>query len=259
VVIYTIGVMTLSAAGGIIVAGGAQAGSLVFLIGPLLMAVVLRALGGDGWADSGFHLGPLRWYAFAFLIFPVTFALILGAGALTGSIALTGSLGALLAATAVELAPRLVFAGFEELGWRGYLEPRLAALGVPDLRRHFLVGLIWAVWHIPYIMNTPAYTELSPVIFAPLLLGGVTVMAVVYGQLRRASNSVWPVVIAHGIGNAVAFPLVFGGSIEFQHPALLATRPENLLFIAIWVGIGWMMIRRKVAESATAEAPGQQL
>src|SRR5919106_2928205 len=231
VVIYTMGVMTLSAAGGVIVAGGAQAGSLVFLIGPLLMAVLLRTLGGDGWADSGFHLGPLRWYAFAFLIFPVTFALILAGGALTGSIELSGTLGALLAAAALELAPRLVFAGFEEWGWRGYLEPRLAALGVPDLRRHFLVGLTWAAWHIPYIMTTPGYSELPPVVFAPLVLGGVMAMAVVYGQLRRASGSVWPVVIAHGIGNVFAFPLVFGGFGEFEHPALLATRPENLLFI----------------------------
>jgi hypothetical protein len=69
-------------------------------------------------------------------------------------------------------------------------------------------------------------------------------MAVVYGQLRRASGSVWPVVIAHGIGNVLAFPLALGGFAEFQHPALLATRPDNLLFIAIWAGIGWMMLRR---------------
>ena len=254
-IIYTIGVMSLSAAGGIIMAGGAEAGALVFLTGPLLMAVLLRGFGGDGWADAGLRLGALRWYPFAFLIFPVTFGLILGGGALTGSIELSGTLGALLAAAALELAPRLVFAGFEEWGWRGYLEPRLAALGVPDLRRHFLVGLTWAAWHIPYIMTTPGYSELPPVVFAPLVLGGVMAMAVVYGQLRRASGSVWPVVIAHGIGNVFAFPLVFGGFAEFEHPALLATRPENLLFIALWASVGWMMIKRKAAEPVTGARP----
>jgi hypothetical protein len=196
-IIYTVGVMTLSTVGGIVLAGGAEVGALVFVIGPLLMAVLLRTFGGDGWTDAGLRLGALRWYPFAFLIFPVTFGLILGGGALTGSIAFTGTVGALLTAAALELAPRLVFAGFEEWGWRGYLEPRLAAFGVPDLRCHFLVGLIWAVWHIPYILNTPGYSELPPLVFAPLLLGSVMAMAVVYGQLRRASGSVWPVVIAH--------------------------------------------------------------
>lgn len=245
VVIYTAGVMSLSTAGGIVLAGGAEVGALVFVIGPLLMAVLLRTFGGDGWADAGLRLGSLRWYPFAFLLFPATFGLILAGGALTGSIAFTGTVGALLAAAGIELVPRLVFAGFEEWGWRGYLESRLAALGVPDLRRHVLVGLTWAVWHIPYIIATPAYTELSPAIFAPLLLTSVVAMAVVYGQLRRASGSVWPVVIAHGTGNVLAFPLALGGFAEFQHPALLATRPENLLFIALWASIGWMMIKRR--------------
>lgn len=244
-IIYAVGVMALSVLGGIVLAGGAEVGALLFLIGPLLMSVLLRTFGGDGWRDAGLRLGPGRWYTFALLIFPVTFGLILGIGALTGSITITGTLAALFAAAALEVAPRLIFAGFEEWGWRGYLEPRLAQLGVPDLRRHLLVGVIWAVWHIPYILNIPGYSELSPVILAPLLLAGVLVMAVVYGQLRKASGSVWPVVLAHGIGNILAYPLIFGDLAQFQHLALLATRPDTLGFIAIWAGIGWVMIQRR--------------
>jgi hypothetical protein len=36
----------------------------------------------------------------------------------------------------------------------------------------------------------------------------------------------------------------FGGLAEFMDPTLLATRPESLLFIAIWIGIGWVMLRQ---------------
>jgi len=241
---YVVGVMTLSVLGGVMVASGAEAGALVFLAGPLLMAVLLRTLGGDGWADAGLRLGPLRWYSFALLIFPGTFGLILGVGVFTGWVVLSGTIGAFLTTVGLGLAPRLVFAGLEEWGWRGYLEPRLAEMGVPDLRRHLMVGSIWAVWHVPYIITTSGYSDLSPWLLAPLLLTGVLVMAVVYGQLRKLSGSVWPVVLAHGLGNVFAYPLVFGdsGFAEFLNPAVLATRPESLLFIVIWVVIGWTMM-----------------
>lgn len=255
--IYIAGVMTLSVAGGIVLGNGAEVGALLFLIGPLLMSLLLRTFGGDGWRDAGLRLGPMRWYPFALLIFPVTFGLILGVGALTGTITVTATIGVLLAAAALEVGPRLIFAGFEEWGWRGYFEPRLAELGVPDLKRHVLVGVVWAVWHIPYILTFTGYSNISAPAFVPLLVLAVIAMAVVYGQLRQASGSVWPVVLAHGVGNILAFPLVFGDRAEFTHPALLATRPESLLFIAIWVGIGWIMLRRsrKVRTDAARQSP----
>ena len=42
---------------------------------PLLLAVGLRTLGREGWADAGLRLGRERgWYAVALLLFPVLFA-----------------------------------------------------------------------------------------------------------------------------------------------------------------------------------------
>lgn len=243
-VFYTIGVLILSVVGGIVTGRGIEAGALIFLIGPLLMTVLLRTLGGDGWADAGMRLGPRRWHLFGLLIFPLTFFAILAIGALFGAISLAGTFGAFLAAVAIEVVPRLLFSGFEEIGWRGYLEPRLAALGIPDLRRHLMVGLLWTVWHVPYVVNVADYTDVSLPIFIPLFVAGVLAMALVYGQLRKQSGSVWPVVLAHGVGNALAFPLVFGDFAEFKNPALLATRPESLLFVALWGAIGWRMLRR---------------
>lgn len=243
--LYVAGVMALSVMGGIISASGQEVGALVFLLGPLLMTVLLRTFGGDGWADTGLRLGPARWYLFGLAIFPVSFALILGVGVLTGTVTLAGTFGLFLTAAALEIVPRMVFSGFEEVGWRGYLEPRFVALGLADVRRHTLVGLIWAVWHIPYIMSTAGYSDLPLALFAPLLVAGVLAMAFVYGQVRLKSGSIWPVVLAHGMGNILAFPLIFGDFAVFKNPALIATRPESLLFIVIWGAIAWGLMRRK--------------
>ena len=235
--LYTVGVMTLAVA---------DSGGLFFIAGPILMAILLRSLGGDGWQDAGLRLGSLPWYLFALLLFPVTVGLILGIGVITGTILFSGSLGALVSAAVNGLTSALIFAMFEEWGWRGYLEPRLARLGLPDLRRHLLVGLIWAVWHIPYILQTPGYIALPPALYALLMVGGFLAMAVVYGQLRKASGTVWTAVLAHGLGNAIAQPLLLGGMAKFQWPALIAVRYENLFFIVLWTIIGWWLIRRKL-------------
>lgn len=243
--VYTAGVMILSVVGGMLVANGAEIGALVFLVGPILMAVLLRTLGKDGWQDAGLGLGALPWYLFAILFFPITLGLILGAGVLTGSIVFTGTLAALVGAALTGLAPWLLFAMFEEWGWRGYLEPQLARLGMPDLSRHLLVGIIWALWHVPYILSYPGgYTELPLGIFVLLFVGSVLAMAVVHGQLRKASGTVWTAVLVHGLGNALAQPMVFGGFAEFKLPALIATRPENLAFIVLWAAMGWYMLTR---------------
>ncbi|MCB0110516.1 MAG: CPBP family intramembrane metalloprotease [Caldilineaceae bacterium] len=242
--LYTVGVMTLSVLGGAMLSTGTGIGGLIFISGPILMVILLRALGGDGWQDAGLRLGSLPWYLFALLLFPGTLGLILGIGVVTGTILFRGSVGALAGAAVTGLVPALLFAMFEEWGWRGYLEPRLARLGIPDLRRHLLVGMIWAVWHIPYFWATPGFITLPPALYALLMVGGFLAMAVVHGQLRKVSGTVWTVVLAHGLGNAIAQPLL-GGMAESRLPALIDTRFENLFFIVLWTVIGWWLIRRK--------------
>jgi membrane protease YdiL (CAAX protease family) len=243
-ILYLVGVMTLSVLGGLLSAGGQGVGDLVFITSPLLMAVLLRTVGGDGWSDAGLRLGPARWYVFAFLVFPVTIGLIVFAGATTGTIEFDGSASVIVGAMAAQFVPSLLFAMFEEWGWRGFLEPRLATLGVFGLRRHLLVGLVWASWHIPYIIGTPGYSELSPYLFAPLFLAGLLLMAVVYGRIREASGSVWPAGLAHGTGNALAFPLILGGHATFDMPALFSPRPENIAFVILWTVIAMWVLRR---------------
>lgn len=51
-----------------------------------------------------------------------------------------------------------VFAFGEELGWRGFLLPRLMPLG--KTKAYLLVGIIWGLWHAPLItMGYRSYTN----------------------------------------------------------------------------------------------------
>jgi membrane protease YdiL (CAAX protease family) len=128
----------------------------VFLAGvfaPALVAVLLtaRAAGRAGVAQLLAPIGrwqvPGWYYAFAVLYFPATklaAALVVRIGTGTwprfGDTPILLMLGGLFVSTWVQAG--------EEVGWRGYALPRLAArlgLGGASL----VLGMAWALWHLP--------------------------------------------------------------------------------------------------------------
>ncbi|MGV8851480.1 MAG: CPBP family intramembrane glutamic endopeptidase [Rhodoglobus sp.] len=96
----------------------------------------------------------------------------------------------------------------EELGWRGWLLPKLLPLGtVPAI---LISGVIWGLWHAPLILlgynygATPGWLALSAMVGMTIVIGAV------FSWLRIRSESVWPAALAHGAFNAAAgFSLVF--------------------------------------------------
>lgn len=90
----------------------------------------------------------------------------------------------------------------EELGWRGWLLPKLLPLGtVPAL---LISGIVWGLWHAPLILlgynypGTPGWLAMTCMVIMCILMGGV------FGWLRLRSASVWPSALAHGALNAAA-------------------------------------------------------
>ncbi len=72
----------------------------------------------------------------------------------------------------------------EEVGWRGYALPRLAArFGLA--RASVLLGIIWAAWHLPlfYISGTDTTGQSFP-----LYLLGVTALSVAIAWLYARTN-----------------------------------------------------------------------
>lgn len=103
----------------------------------------------------------------------------------------------------VLLAPLLngLFTLGEELGWRGYLLPKLLPLG--QWRALILSGVIWGLWHAPIILLGYNYPE-NPRIGLVLMTIMCVILGVLLGWTRLATDSVWPAVIAHGALNGTA-------------------------------------------------------
>jgi membrane protease YdiL (CAAX protease family) len=111
-----------------------------------------------------------------------------------------------VAAYAADLLAMLVidtlFAFGEELGWRGYLLPKLLGLGRG--RAMLLSGFLHGVWHLPVILLTTTYhSEGNRLVVVALFLATLTAAGVFFGYLRLRSNSVWPAAVAHGAFNTI--------------------------------------------------------
>lgn len=97
----------------------------------------------------------------------------------------------------------------EEIGWRGWLLPRLMPLGtVPAI---LVSGVIWGLWHAPVILLGYNYGDTPG--WLALLCMSVMCMAVgaVLSWFTLRTGSVWPAVIGHGAFNAAGgLYLIFG-------------------------------------------------
>ena len=174
-----------------------------------------RTLRGLGWG-----LGKVRYYLLAYG-FPLAFcipvyllvwlfglgsfdraALELARSRLGLPAGLLGSTG--LVAVAVVLAPSGIVATLgEEIGWRGFLVPRLAAM--TDLTKTSLVtGAIWSLWHYPvHFAVLPVYLPQLPLWYATVCFTvSVVGISFVYTWLRLKSGSVWPAALLHATSNA---------------------------------------------------------
>ena len=102
---------------------------------------------------------------------------------------------------AVALA--LVFGPIEEFGWRG--------LGLPLLQRRFaplwagmIIGIIWALWHVPtFLLSGSAQSSWS---FIPFFLGVVAVSVILTPMFNAARGSILIAALFHFQAMNPAFP-----------------------------------------------------
>lgn len=161
------------------------------------------------------------------------------------------ALNLLVSAAALSLVNGFVAAG-EEIGWRGVMQKQLIGLGT-GLRGIVLLGLVWAHWHTPIILQGYNYPE-TPLLGALLLwpLTCVTV-SIVLAWLTRMGRSVWPAALAHGGWNAF-----HGGLVDGMTPAG-ARLPLDLIALAAWAAMAFAVLpalRRDLGrERDAARAP----
>lgn len=237
-------------------------GMLLWLITPLGISLLLRAFAGDGWKDFGIKpnfKGNLAWYGVALLVYPVLTAVILIVGAGIGLITFPDfSLNVvmlILQAFALGLLPMFVKNIFEEVAWRGYLAPKVYSLRLNDYAGHVIVGLIWGAWHIPYYLFfldravLRIFSTLDVAVFIPLAIVVMISWAVVYGEVRLLTGSIWPAVLMHMVEDAILIQLFTEGRIRIIPGTDWLISPMNgivsiLLFIAVGVGLRHLRMRK---------------
>ena len=92
-----------------------------------------------------------------------------------------------------------IFLG-EEVGWRGFMNPRLQQLF--GRRGLVLGGVIWAMWHLPIILlghNYPTHPWAGLLVWISICV----CMNILLAEAAQRSGSVLPCAPAHGMMNQV--------------------------------------------------------
>lgn len=246
-------------------------GQLIWILSPIATATVLRFGGGDGWSDAGWKprfKGNGVWYAVSLLFYPLVLAATAVVGLRLDEFVVEGGgsfpLGDFAAAFLVALVPVLVTSIAEEVGWRGYLVPRLEAAGVGRWANHLVVGLVWGAWHIPYVAVFWDFTDESLATLLPRLLLGTIIVAVIYGEIRMRTGSVWPAVLMHAIGNAVVGAVLADNVLDIASstPRVFSPGVDGLFIIGATVVAALAVVvavRRSVVGPAGLEPATERL
>jgi membrane protease YdiL (CAAX protease family) len=175
----------------------------------LIMLLVLTRDGysREGWKSLGLHrLGLNVWW----IAFGVTLLVTVAASAVVWATPLAsfaipegGIIDPVISFFIFFGMSVVWFALLEEIGMRGYLQPRLMSLG--RTRALVLVGLVFATWHMPLIFLAPQQVDFPTgnlLLFFPLFYGTFVAASFFFGYMRVYTGSTWPASIAHAVHNS---------------------------------------------------------
>lgn len=182
--------------------------------GPAVAAgIVIRASGGSlrAWALQllRWRVSP-RWYLIA-----IGLPIVLVLGGVGGAIFVAG--GPIDLALIPQRIPlyvasfliaTLIGGGQEELGWRGFAQPRLQE-SYSALVTSLIIGVVWAIWHLPlFLLGEPRNQTGLFVLYAVLVIGFSILLA---WQYNSTGGSVLLAMLLHGginaSGNLVPAPM----------------------------------------------------
>ena len=190
---------------------------------PALAAFVTRKfITKEDWSDSGLRWAKFKNYLMVWLTILVIFLVIYIVTALFGNAPDWGM--ANFAASIGEQVPEspgiallIIFlltlfatpfinsiAGFgEELGWRGFLLPKLMYLGTK--RALITHAVIWGFWHVPFVLLLGFGGYANIWLGALYLWVLISLIGIFFGYLRLRSGSTLVVSWAHGALNAQSY------------------------------------------------------
>ena len=231
--------------------------------GPGIAAIVATLTSGGSFRDLNLRrLGPKRFYLWAWLLFPIltivsgVVTVLFGIGEfdpnftmisemLPASAALNPILIiAMQVGSALTFAPifNTIFAMGEELGWRGFLLPKLLPLG--QWKAILISNIIWGLWHAPAIVqgqNYPGY----PIAGIFMMVVFTILLGTILSWLYLNTKSPWTPALAHGSVNAIAsLPVLF--LIPGFDMALGGTLASVAGWLGLFVFVGWLVASKRL-------------
>jgi membrane protease YdiL (CAAX protease family) len=170
----------------------------------------------------------VRWYLFA-LLFMAAIKLAAAAGlrAISGAWPQFASLGTMLLMPFAIAASTPMQAG-EELGWRGFLLPRLAeriGLGPASL----VVGVVWASWHLPlfYVRGGDLIGQ-----SIPMFALAVTALSVAFARLYGST------------GGSLLLAMLMHAAVNNTAVLVSSSKPMGwLTVLALWIVAAYFFAR----------------
>jgi membrane protease YdiL (CAAX protease family) len=164
----------------------------------------------------------------------------------------TGTLVLIQIVLALLLGPliNVIFTMGEELGWRGFLLPRLLPLG--QWKALLASGAIWGVWHAPAIAQGHNYPD-HPVLGILLMIVFCILLGIIIGWMYLNTRSPWVAALAHGSINAWAgLPYMFlKPGFDTAIGGMLTSVPG---WLVMGLFIGWLALTKRLPVRAFEEA-----
>lgn len=140
------------------------------------------------------------------------------------------------------LANAVLLGGIEELGWRGFLQPRLQER-TSVLTAGIGVGVVWWAWHLPLFLGHQNFVlEPLPVLTYTVFVIGASV---VFGAFVNATDgSVLPVMLMHASTNLGAVLEGTGGTLNGSALVALVVGSGAwwVIVVALVLRFGWSMV-----------------
>lgn len=186
------------------IAGENASAILALLIfSPALVAVIIRIIFYKKEPVLGFKVCRFKYILLAILIPLVYLGVSYGSFLVSTPAAFTGELSSIsIISFIVEIFSGILLVMGEEIGWRGFLLPRLDLL-LGQRRAIIINGLIWALLHFP-LMIAGLYPNGTPLWYQlPMFTVEAILITAIMAYLRFRSGSLWPVILLHESHNYI--------------------------------------------------------
>ena len=128
----------------------------------------------------------------------------------------------------------------EELGWRGYLLPKLMVLG--KLKAYLLLGIVWGLWHLPLILIGFTYPG-QPILGTLAFIALTITLGIYINELTLSHKSSILAGWVHGVFNSQKLGI---WALIFPTTNPLIGGFAGIVGILVWLSLGlWEMRRHK--------------